>query len=123
MKPSSGLDSVPELAQPGNVLCDPASTGGPIAQDGGVPFDANVFEILEHRDAGCTSGALWTVEMEVSCELARAQKTGHMRVIDQRGQVIHRGFKNWVQAGVGFSLSCAGHYSNIPTKRRKAEFE
>jgi hypothetical protein len=87
------------------------------------PFGANVLEMFEHRDAGRTSGALWTVEMEVSCELARAQEARHVRVIDQRGQVIHCGFKNWAQTGVGFSWSCAGHHPNITTKRRQSKFE
>lgn len=123
MKPSSRLDPVPEIAEQGNVLCDQPSTSAPIAEGSGIPVDAKVFEMFEHCDAGGTSGALRTVEMEVSCELARTQEARHMRVIDPRGQVIHCGFKNWVQTGVGFSLSCAGHHPNIPTERRQPEIE
>lgn len=63
VKLSSRLDPVPELAEQGNVLCDPPSTTCPIAEGGGIPVDANVLDMFEHRDAGCTSGALWTVEM------------------------------------------------------------
>jgi hypothetical protein len=123
MKPSSRLDPVPELAEQGNVLCDPPSTSGPIADGSGIPLDAKVFEMFEHCDAGCTSGALWTVEMEVSCEVARAQEARQMRVIDPRGQVIHCSVKNWVQTGVGFFLSCAGHHPNIPTELMQSDFE
>ena len=123
MKPLSRLDPVPEVAKQGNVLRDPTSTSCPIAQDVGIPFSTKVLEMFEHRDASCTSGALWTVEMEVSCELAWAHETRHMRVIDQRGQVIHCGLKDWVQTGVKFPWNCAGHHPNIPTKRRQSEFE
>jgi NAD-dependent oxidoreductase involved in siderophore biosynthesis len=123
MKPRSRLDPVSELAEQGVVLCDPSSTSCPIAEGFGIPVNANVLEMFEHRDAGCTASALWTVEMEVGCELARTQVARHMRVIDQRGQVIHCCLKNWVQTGVGFSLSCAGHHPNIPMGRRQSEFE
>lgn len=117
VKPRSRLDSVPELAEQGNVLCDPPSTSGPIAEGRRIPFDAKVLEMFEHRDACCTSGAPWTVEMKVSGELVRAKEARHMRVIDPRGQVIHCGFKNWVQIGVAVFLRFAGHHPNIPRGR------
>jgi hypothetical protein len=120
VKSHSRLDSISELAEQGNVLFDPPSTGCPFAERGGIPVDANVLEVFKHCDAGCTSGALRTVEMEVRSELARAQVARHMRVINQRGQVIHCGVKNGIQTGVSLSSSCSGHHPNIPRVRRQS---
>ena len=101
MESLSRLNPVPELAEEVDVLGDPAATSGPLAEGGGIPLRTEVLEILEHRHAGGATGSLRTVQVKVSGELTRAQETRQMRVVDQRGEVVHRRFEHRVQADVG----------------------